>query len=272
MSSRRRRLDSVVARLQLQYGPRAIRRAGPSGAAARVACIPTAFPELDAALAESCSGKGGGLPRGRITEIVGPATSGKVTLAAKVVASAHRARDALAAWFDVSRTCDPDYLCRCGVDLERLLVVRPEAGHDALPIALHLVESHALAVLVFDGVADLSGQGSASPTGLGRPGWETAPTGSDEALSVGALERLGTVVTCTATAVLFLTEPVAHCQTLAHLATIRLQITREDWLIRDGDIRGYESQVQILKNKIGRSGIVVPIRITFNGTVRGDGL
>ncbi len=272
MSSRQRKLDSVVARLQLQYGPRAIRRAGPSDAGARPGCIPTTFSGLDAALAESCSGRGGGLPRGRITEIVGPATSGKMTLAAKVVASAQRARDALAAWLDVSWTCDPDYLHRCGVDLERLLVVRPGADRDALPIALHLVESKALAVLVFDGAADLFGQGSANPTGLRQTGQKAASTGCEEALSIGALERLGTVVTRTTTAVLFLTEPAAHCQTLAHLATIRLRITREGWLIRNGDVRGYESQVQILKNKIGRSGIVVPIRITFDGTVRGDGL
>lgn len=255
MPSRHRKLDTVIARLQLQYGPRALQRAGLPGTSDRIGCIPTTFSELDAVLTESRFRGGGGLPRGRITEIVGPATSGKVTLAAKVVAAAHRERGALAAWLDLSRTCDPDYLHRCGVDLSRLLVVRPEDGRDALAITLHLVESNTLAVLIFDGVVDLMRLAS-----------------DDESLMTGALERLGIVVTRTLTAVLFLSEPGAQYRTLAHLATVRLKIARERWLTRHGDVHGYEGQVQILKNKIGRSGIVVPIRIIFNGTVRSHGL
>jgi hypothetical protein len=73
---------------------------------------------LDAALADARGKEDKGVvPRGRITEIVGPATSGKVTLAEKVLVAAHRERHALVAWLDPSRTCDPDYLHRCGVDL-----------------------------------------------------------------------------------------------------------------------------------------------------------
>jgi DNA polymerase III alpha subunit len=74
MTSRQRKLDAVVARLQLQYGPRAIRKTA-AAPPAPVAHISMTFPDLDAALGI------GGLPRGRITEIIGPATSGKVTLA-----------------------------------------------------------------------------------------------------------------------------------------------------------------------------------------------
>ena len=85
MTSRQRKLDAVVARLQLQYGPRAIRKAA-AAPPAPVAHISTTFPDLDAALGI------GGLPRGRITEIIGPATSGKVTLAAKVLSAAHGTR------------------------------------------------------------------------------------------------------------------------------------------------------------------------------------
>jgi len=188
------------------------------------------------------------LPRGRISEITGPATSGKVTLAAKVLAAAQRERDALVAWLDLGRTCDPDYLDRCGLDLDRLLIVHPEDGADALAIALHLVESNTLAALVVDGLADLL-------------------SGVD-----GMLERLATVVMQPQTAVLFLTEPYARSRTLAHVATVRLAIHREHWITRDGDVRGYEGAVEVLKHKLGRAGALVPIRITFNGTVRGDGL
>lgn len=242
-SRRQRKLDIVVAGLQRQYGPRAVHRAA-GRPAEPIPCIATTFPELDAALGSYGSG---GLPRGRISEIIGPATSGKVTLAAKVLAAAQRERDAIVAWLDLGRTCDPDYLDRCGLDLDRLLIVHPRDGADALAIALHLVESNTLAALVFDGLADLS---------------------------TGVLERLATVVTQTQTAVLFLTEPVAQSRTLAHVATVRLVIRRERWITQgsQGDVRGYEGAVEVLKHKLGRAGARAPIRITFNGTVRGDGL
>ena len=142
-SQRRRKLDTLVAQLQFEHGPRAIRRAEPGERTPAAQRIPTTFAELDALL-------GGGLPRGRISEVIGPATSGKLTLAAKVIASAHRERDALAAWVDTWRTCDPDYMHRCGVDLSRLLVVRPDTLANALAMGLHLIESHALTVLVVD--------------------------------------------------------------------------------------------------------------------------
>jgi hypothetical protein len=133
------------------------------------------------------------------------------------------------------------------------LIVRPQGGADALTIALHLVESNTLAALVFDGLTGLS-------------------DGAGEAQAAGALERLAVVVTQTRTAVLFLTEPYAQSRTLAHVATVRLAIRRERWITRDGDVRGYEGAAEILKHKLGRAGERIPIRITFNGTVRGDGL
>jgi len=242
-SDRQRKLDAVVARLQLQYGPRAVHKAAP--APEPIAHLSTTFPDLDTVL-------GGGLPRGRITEILGPATSGKVTLAAKTLSTAHGERDALVAWLDLPRTCDPDYLHRCGLDLDRLLIVRPRDAADALAITLHLVESHTLAALVFDGTADLAQ--------------------TDPALVAGSLERLAALVTQTQTAVIFLTEPHAQSKTLAHVATVRLALRREQWLMRGNDVRGYAGQVEILKHKLGKAGAVVPLRIIFNGTVRGGGL
>jgi recombination protein RecA len=262
-SRRQRKLDIVVAGLQLQYGPQAVRRfagrhAGPTP------YIATSFLELDAALGI------GGLPCGRISEIIGPATSGKVTLAAKVLAAAQRNRDALVAWLDLSRTCDPDYLHRCGLDLDRLLIVHPAEGADALAITLHLVESNTLAALVFDGLADLLAE---APLGSARTG-PAQNKQSPVEQATGLLERLATVVAGTQTAVLFLTEPHAQLRTLAHVAAVRLAIRRERWITRGshGDVRGYEGTVEILKHKLGRAGAIVPIRITFNGTVRGDGL
>jgi recombination protein RecA len=253
-SRRQRKLDTVVAKLQLQYGPRAIRKAPPAPEPAPH--LPTGFANLDAALSN------GGLPRGRITEISGPATSGKVTLAAKALAAAQQqpaaqqqraapgpdAGQGLVAWIDLGQTCDPDYLHRCGLDLDRLLVVHPADGVDALAIVLHLVESRTLAALVFDSTLELRG--------------------ANQAAVVGALERLATVVAQTQTVVIFLSEPRAQARTLAHVATVRLVIRREQWVTRGQDVRGYASQVEIVKHKLGRAGALVPVRITFNGTVR----
>jgi recombination protein RecA len=245
MSSRRRKLDAVVARVQLQYGPRALRRAPAPEMRETVARLSTTFPALDTALS-------GGAPRGRLTEISGPATSGKVTLASKMLSAAHSDRNALVAWLDLARTCDPDYLQRCGLDLDRMLAVHTEDGLDALAITLHLVESNTLAALVFDGMSNL-------------------PAGHDSHIA-GALERLAAVVVHTNTAVLILSEEHTTSQPLAHLAALRLRLTRERWLVENSDVRGYEAQVEVLKNRLGRAGIRVPIRIVFNGTVRGDGL
>jgi len=104
-SPSRRKLDLVVSSLQLKYRPQAIRRASATEAAAAssaaaIARIPTSFPALDAALQ-------GGWPRGRLSELSGPVTSGKLTLAAKAIAALHQAdAQALAAWLDTTRTCD----------------------------------------------------------------------------------------------------------------------------------------------------------------------
>ena len=247
-SQRRRKLDALVAQLQFEHGPRAIRRAGPEEHTPSVARIPTTFADLDALL-------GGGLPRGRISEVIGPATSGKLTLAAKVIAAAHRDRDAVAAWIDTWRTCDADYMHRCGIDLSRLLVVRPGALADALAMGLHLVESRSLAVLVMD-------------TWPPEPG---AKPGSGEGVVAGALSRLATLLTETQTAAVFLTDSAQSSRALAHAAAVRLNIRHERWITRNVDVRGYEGQTELLKNRLGRTG-TAQIRITFNGTVRGDGL
>jgi len=257
-SQRHRRLDAVVARLQLAHGTRAIRRAGPDEKTPPLARIATSFAELDAAL-------DGGLPQGRITEISGPATSGKLTIAAKAIATAHRLdADVLAAWIDPSSSLDPDYMHRCGVDLDRLLVVHPVNVEDALSIVLHLVESNTLALLVVDSLAPAGSHGDAEAAFAGQ---------------TAALARLSAVLPDTATALVFLSrpadrpEPQRQSQAMAHAAAVRIVLRREQWIIRDdGDVRGYVGHAEIEKNRFGNTGVRAIVRITFNGTVQGDGL
>jgi recombination protein RecA len=249
-SSRRRKLDAVVAKLQLEHGPRAIRRTEPGERTPPVLRIATSFPELDQVL-------GGGLPQGRISEIAGATTSGKLTLAAKVIMSAHRHdREALAGWLDPQSTCDPDYLHRCSVVLDRLLVVHPATIADALAVMLHLGASRALAVLVCDWTT---------------PG-DVAFSHADEAALAGALAQLNRQLSDTSTAVIFLTESASTSAALAHSAAVRIRLQREQWLMRHGDVQGYAGQAEVIKNRLGQTGARVPIRIEFNGTVHGAGL
>jgi RecA/RadA recombinase len=256
-SSKHRKLDAIVARLQLNYGPRAIRLAEPDEKTLPIPRIATSFVELDTAL-------DGGLPQGRITEICGPATSGKLTLAAKAMAVAHRMdRDVLACWIDPSYTCDPDYMHRCGIDLKRLLIVHPANLADALAATLYLAESNTLALLIFDG-ADVY-----RPAGIVDPANANL---ADEAVLAPALARLNSLLPLTATAAVFLTEPNTQSRVLAHTAAIRIMLRREQWIKRDGDVRGYVGQAEIVKNRLGSTGARVPVRIVFNGTVRGNGL
>jgi recombination protein RecA len=247
-SSRRRKLDLIVSGLQLKYGPQAIRRAPAAEAAPTVARIATAFPALDAALQ-------GGWPRGRLSELCGATTSGKLTLAAKAIATLQAAdHQALAAWLDTTRTCDPDYLHRCGVALDRLLVVHADTLADTLALLLHLVESNTLGLVVVDALPRQPAQPAA------------------DASRAAALARLVPLVAHTATAVLFLSETPTTYQALAHAAAVRVFLRREQWLTRGQDVRGYAGQAEVLKNRFGPTGVRVPIRIVFNGTVRGEGL
>ena len=244
-SQRRRKLDLVVSGLQLKYGPQAIHRAPCAEAEAAIGRVPTSFPALDAALQ-------GGLPRGRITEICGPTTSGKLTVAAKAIATLHQ-QDALAlaAWLDPTRTCDPDYFHRCGVDLDRLLVAHADTLTDTLALILRLVESNTLGLLAVDEL----------PMGQ-----------TTEAALAAALARLAPLVAHVATAVVFLTEPQPAPLALAHAAAVRVLLHREQWVKRGADVRGYEGQAEIVKNRFGPTGVRAAVRIIFNGTVRGDGL
>jgi hypothetical protein len=95
--------------------------------------------------------------------------------------------------------------------------------------------------------------------------------GAYEGQVAGALARLATLLAETPAAVVFLTDPEQSSRALAHAAAVRLSIRRERWITRNGDVRGYEGQTELLKNRLGPTG-AARIRITFNGTVRGDGL
>ncbi len=141
-------LDMALAQVEKQYGKGAIMRMGEK-ATMNIESIPTGALSLDLALGI------GGLPRGRVTEIYGPESSGKSTLAMHVVAEAQR-NGGVCAYIDAEHAMDPVYAKAIGVDIDQLLISQPDTGEQALEIADMLVRSGALDVIVIDSVAALT--------------------------------------------------------------------------------------------------------------------
>jgi len=148
-----RALDLAISQIERQFGKGAIMKLGDAHAM-QVASIPTGGIALDMALGI------GGIPRGRITEIYGPESSGKTTLALHVIAEAQRA-GGVAAYVDAEHALDPVYASRLGVKLDDLFISQPDTGEQALEIVETLVRSGALDVIVVDSVAAIAG-GAAS--------------------------------------------------------------------------------------------------------------
>lgn len=252
---RQRQLEMTVAAIQRRYGPWALVRGGPQAAEpAAIPHIPTGFPALDRALTI------GGLPKGQVCELVGPATSGKTTLALKFLVQA-QADGGEVGYVDQALYFDPDYAYRCGLDLSRLVVGRPQDGRETLVMVESLVRSGTLAALVLDA-------------------FDFTWTDPQAALGwMATFSRLPAALAHSGTVLLVLHElPFSSRMqsevglTVAHGAAVRLQVVRERWLRRGGDIRGYQARVEVLKNRFGPAGRTVSLAIEFNGTVQGNGL
>ena len=249
---KRSNLALTVAAIQQKWGLKALRQLDRDEVTAQIPHIPTGFPGLDKALGI------GGIPRSRMTELIGVPTSGMTTLAMKIMASAQAEGDT-AAYIDLGRTFDPDYAHRCEVDLSKLLLVRPRNGQDALAITHDLVASRGTGLLIFDASSDLLADAQG------------------EHLMSTRLRHLTSLLAKSPCALIFLTLVESHppladdSYALAHYATLRLFIEKERWITKGRDIRGYHAQVVVAKNKLGSGGKQATIAITFNGTVRGDG-
>src|SRR2546427_2690792 len=126
-SERRQALELAIAQIERQFGKGSVMRLG-AGPLEEIAVIPTGAISLDVALGI------GGLPRGRVTEIYGPESSGKTTLALHVVAEAQRL-GGIAAFIDAEHALDASYAKRLGVNTDELLISQPDTGEQALEIA-----------------------------------------------------------------------------------------------------------------------------------------
>ena len=259
---RQRQLDAAVAAIQGRYGPWTLVKGGRAtagtiepGAVVPVPHIPTGFLALDRALSI------GGLPKGRVCEVMGPATSGKTTLAIKFLAQAQKSgswRGDQVGYIDQALYFDPDYAHRCGLDLSRLLVVATHDLQEALVTMESLLHSGGLSALVLDTLDFL---------------WTEPQSAS---FLDATLNRLSAPLSRSGAILLVLHEsPDDHSpalSALAHCAAVRLRVTREDWVRHHGDVRGYKARVEVLKNKTGPACRAASITIEFNDTVQGSDL
>ncbi len=147
-SDKKQALDLAIAQIERQFGKGSVMRLGARGPLEEIAVIPTGALSLDVALGI------GGLPRGRVTEIYGPESSGKTTLALHVIAEAQRL-GGIAAFIDAEHALDPIYAKKLGVNTDELLISQPDTGEQALEIAETLVRSNAVDAIVIDSVAAL---------------------------------------------------------------------------------------------------------------------
>lgn len=252
-AGRYRRLEVAVAQVQRRWGPRALRLV--SQTTPPPSALPTGFVSLDAVTGI------GGFPRGRISELLGPSTSGKTSLALIALAHAQRC-GGIGAYFDLVRALDPDYARRCGIDLHRLLIVHPPNMAEALAIAASLARRRGLQLIVFD---------------TNPASWPVADAGPVRGLAPG-LRLLSATLASTPCVALFLTtndsaQPDYPGQLpLPAYATLRLSVVHERWIQWPWeDVTGYVAVVAVIKNKLGAPGRRATITITFNDAVRGHG-
>ncbi len=243
-------LDQAIIQIEKQFGKGSIMRLGDDSAKVKVAAIPTGSIELDIALGI------GGIPRGRVTEIFGPESSGKTTLMLHVVAQAQK-MGGIAAFVDAEHALDPSYASKLGVDTDQLLVSQPDTGEEALEITEALVRSGAVDVIVIDSVAALV------PKAEIEGDMGDSHMGLQARLMSQALRKLTGVISKSKTCVIFINqirhkigvmfgspETTTGGNALKFYASIRLDIRKVEVLKSGDDAIGNRVRVKVVKNKV----------------------
>lgn len=145
---KKKALELALAHIEKQFGQGAVMTLGKHQASREISIIPTGALNLDIAIGI------GGVPRGRVTEVFGPESSGKSTLALHIVANAQKT-GGIAAYIDAEHALDPSYAAKIGVNVDELMISQPNSGEEALNIAEMLARSNAVDVIVIDSVAAL---------------------------------------------------------------------------------------------------------------------
>jgi len=247
---KKKALNLAIAQIEKSCGKGSIMKMGADSAKVRIDVIPTGAINLDAAIGV------GGIPRGRVTEIYGPESSGKTTLCLHVVANAQRA-GGVAAYIDAEHALDTEYAQKLGVDIENLLVSQPDTGEQALEICEILVRSGAVDIVVIDSVAALVPKAEIE----GEMG--DSHVGLQARLMSQALRKLTGAIARSKTSVVFINqlrekigvmfgnpETTTGGKALKFYASVRLDIRRIGPVKEKEEVIGSHVRVKVVKNKV----------------------
>jgi len=246
---KKRALDMAIAQIEKQFGKGSIMQLG-GDIKLNVESISTGSIALDVALGI------GGVPRGRITEIFGPESSGKTTASLHMIAETQK-NGGTAAFIDAEHALDPIYAKNLGVDTENLIVSQPDTGEQALEITEALVRSGAVDIIVIDSVAALVPKAEIE----GEMG--DSHVGLQARLMSQALRKLAGSISKSRTIVVFINqlrekigimfgnpETTSGGRALKFYASVRLDIRRVDSIKQGNDIVGNRTRVRVVKNKV----------------------
>ena len=246
---RRKALDTALTQIERSYGKGAIMRMGSDQPSLKIRSISTGAINLDAVIGI------GGVPRGRISEIYGPESSGKTTLCLHVIANAQR-DGGVAAFIDAEHALDIQYARKLGINVDDLLVSQPDTGEQALEIAEVLIRSNAVDVIVVDSVAALVPRAEIE----GEMG--DSHVGLQARLMSQALRKLTGAVSRSNASVIFTNqirekigvmfgspETTSGGRALKFYASLRLDIRRIGALKDGPEVIGNRTRVKVVKNK-----------------------
>ena len=243
-------LELAISHIEKQFGKGAIMRLGEASAHLQVEAIPTGSISLDIALGV------GGIPRGRVTEIFGPESAGKSTLAQHIIAEAQKI-GGTAAYIDVEHALDPTYAAACGINIEDLLISQPDTGEQALEITEALVRSNAVDVIVIDSVAALVPRAEIEgEMGDSLPGLQAR-------LMSQAMRKLAAAISRSRTAVIFINqlrekvgivfgnpEVTPGGRALKFYSSVRIDLRRIESLKQGQQFIGSRVRAKVVKNKV----------------------
>ncbi|MCB8932448.1 MAG: recombinase RecA [Fimbriimonadaceae bacterium] len=248
-SEKDKALESALGQIERSFGKGAIMRLG-SGQREAIEAISTGSLSLDMALGV------GGIPRGRITEIYGPESGGKTTLALHLVAEAQRA-GGLALFVDAEHALDTEYARALGVDVDRLYISQPTTGEEALEIMDAIIRSGAVDVVVLDSVAALVPRAEIE----GEMG--DSFVGVQARMMSQALRKLGGSISKSRTSAVFINqlrekigvmygnpEVTPGGRALKFWASVRLEVRRGEAIKNGTEQIGSRTKVKVVKNKV----------------------